>query len=174
MSWYHPLVKTSTGSSVSTVPFHQISIASGKIPVTLNEWFESEYYVMTLRNVMGVVRAHRDVWIMNGKRLPGAGASRVQGSAPRRSAAGEAVDGASAAHGRIRILIRGGPPCHRFQDTETHGGGNGAGGRWATVRGVKGARQNSDEHHGRSLRHTIPVSRADAARRVAAVPGMDS
>ena len=175
ISQYHPLVRISTGLSVRTVPFHQISIANGTTLFTLDGSGVSEYFVMALLEVMGFLRAQRDVWIMNERRPPGASAIRVQGPARQRSAAGEAgFDGASAAHGRIRILKRGGPPYRRFHDRETHGGGSGAGGRWATVRGVKGARRCSDERHGRSLRHTIPVSRADAAWRVAAVPGMDS
>ena len=72
MSQYHALVRISTGSSVRTVPFHHISITSGTISFTLDGCFASEYYVIALRDVMGFVRAQRDVWIMNERRLPGA------------------------------------------------------------------------------------------------------
>ena len=90
ISQYHPLVRISTGLSVRTVPFHQISIANGTTLFTLDGSGVSEYFVMALLEVMGFLRAQRDVWIMNERRPPGASASRVQGPARQRSAAGEA------------------------------------------------------------------------------------
>ena len=83
---YNPLVRISTGLSVRTVPFHQISITNGTTLFTLDGSGVSEYFVMALLEVMGFLRAQRDVWIMNERRPPAASASRVQGPARQRSA----------------------------------------------------------------------------------------